>query len=734
QRLWSPPPGSGGAIASRAEHSITTDEFNARIPNEFWREVVDRCAHEAPHTLLLAEAFWMMEGYFVRTLGMHRVYNSAFMNMLKNEENDKYRATIKNTLSFDPEVLKRFVNFMNNPDEDTAVEQFGKGDKYFGICTLLVTMPGLPMFGHGQIEGFEEKYGMEYSRSYKNESEDAHLVWRHEREIFPLMKRRALFSGSEKFRIFDLYIDSDNVNENVFAYTNRVFTGAGEEKALVFFNNSYHQTAGWIKHSDPEIPEKDGGVKRDSLSEALAIHGDANYFTLLREQKSGLWFVRSSKGICENGFFVSLNGYETQVYIDIYEREDDSRGHWARLHNDLGGRGTPDPQAAIMDIFLGELYYRFAELFKPENIATLHGYFTGETPKTEEHFEAFIASLAAPLEAYMDEAEKFIKGGEGSFDAWKATDEDGREIVFTPMGKNPKGALNIMRRDFENALREFVKIAEDVPAKAAPEKTVKRIKNLTLAEVLAGEIKEKPFLCAAYLGYALFALLRGVIGWETEYRITATGRQAANLAFEHWGFGRKLAEQCKNFGASEDDARRAADFAHFVLSRTGGWRGTHIAAIDRELREMDKAFGGNFSKSIANLEKINRGGWWAAKVIENNYADEDLRRVLGVNVFEDITWFNKESFENLLFFGSLYLVAESAEVLPPLLSGSWWTKGMPEVDRSKDKRRVDTLDKTYQALVFAGEKSGWRLNALIDILAGDLSVADSQPDTPPGGK
>ena len=28
-----------------------------------------------------------MEGYFVRTLGMHRVYNSAFMNMLKNEEN-----------------------------------------------------------------------------------------------------------------------------------------------------------------------------------------------------------------------------------------------------------------------------------------------------------------------------------------------------------------------------------------------------------------------------------------------------------------------------------------------------------------------------------------------------------------------------------------------------------------------------------------------------------------------
>ncbi|MDR1505723.1 MAG: alpha-amylase, partial [Treponema sp.] len=115
QRLWYPEPGRGGDIASRAEHAISAEEFNRRIPNEFWREVVDRCAAEAPGTLLLAEAFWRMEGYFVRTLGMHRVYNSAFMNMLKMEDNAKYRATIKNTLEFDPEILKRFVNFMNNP-------------------------------------------------------------------------------------------------------------------------------------------------------------------------------------------------------------------------------------------------------------------------------------------------------------------------------------------------------------------------------------------------------------------------------------------------------------------------------------------------------------------------------------------------------------------------------------------------------------------------------------------
>lgn len=149
---------------------------------------MDRIAAEAPNTLLLAEAFWMMEGYFVRTLGMHRVYNSAFMNMLKDELNAEYRELIIETLAFDPQILKRYVNFMNNPDEETAVAQFGKGGKYFGVCLLMTTMPGLPMFGHGQVEGLTEKYGMEYRKPYYDEETDKDLVRRHEREIFPLLK------------------------------------------------------------------------------------------------------------------------------------------------------------------------------------------------------------------------------------------------------------------------------------------------------------------------------------------------------------------------------------------------------------------------------------------------------------------------------------------------------------------------------------------------------------------
>ncbi len=195
QRLWFPLPGAGGSIPSRAENAMSQEQFDALMPHEFWREVVDRVAAEVPGTLLLAEAFWLLEGYFVRTLGMHRVYNSAFMNMLRDEENAKYRSYLKKTIEFDPDILKRYVNFMSNPDERTAIDQFGTGDKYFGVSTLLATLPGLPMFGHGQIEGFTERYGMEFKRARMDESPDEGLIARHQREIAPLLEAEKAVCG-----------------------------------------------------------------------------------------------------------------------------------------------------------------------------------------------------------------------------------------------------------------------------------------------------------------------------------------------------------------------------------------------------------------------------------------------------------------------------------------------------------------------------------------------------------
>jgi glycosidase len=357
QRLWFPEPGSGGAIPSRAEHGMTRSEFDAKIPQEFWREVVDRVAAEVPDTLLLAEAFWLMEGYFVRTLGMHRVYNSAFMHMLRDEDNAKYRMAIKNTLEFDPQILKRYVNFMNNPDEKTAVEQFGNGDKYFGVATVLSTLPGLPMFGHGQIEGYREKYGMEFRKPKWDEPVDEGLVRGHEWKIFPLLHRRHLFADVENFLLYDFYRSDGSVDENVFAYSNRFgdpSTGSGQaERGLIIYHNRFADTRGWIKTSAAYLDKRSspvdkgsGDLRQKSLAEGLGLPFEG--FVIFKDYVTHLEYIRSCAELWEKGLYVELGGYQHHAFMD-WRLVDD--GSWRMVHDALNGAGVESMQAKWDEMF-----------------------------------------------------------------------------------------------------------------------------------------------------------------------------------------------------------------------------------------------------------------------------------------------------------------------------------------------------------------------------------------------
>ena len=412
QRLWFPLRGLGGGVPSRAEHGMSKEEFDTVFPVEFWREVVDRVAVEAPGTLLLAEAFWMMEGYFVRTLGMHRVYNSAFMNMLKTEENAKYRTTIKNVLEFNHEILKRFVNFMNNPDEKTAVAQFGSQGKYFGACVLLSTMPGLPMFGHGQIEGYHEKYGMEYRRAYWDEQVDEGLVRGHEMWIFPLLHRRWLFSGSENFVLYDFYA-GDHVDENVFAYSNRV----GEHRALVLYHNSHSTTAGWIRESVSFLVtgEREGGrLDRTSLADALVVTDEDGCYLAFRDQTEGLEYLRSARELREQGLYAELKEYQFHVFMDFREIRDDADGSWGQLHAHLNGSGVSSLDEERKQLRYAELNALFRLIFD------LHGKDreAGETVATDAGLQRAVALFltAAAVDAAVAKsgAKRRAASGKGS--------------------------------------------------------------------------------------------------------------------------------------------------------------------------------------------------------------------------------------------------------------------------------------------------------------------------------
>jgi len=604
QRLWYPQPGSGGDIPTRSDHGMTRERFNQEFPLEFWREVVDRVAQEVPDTLLLAEAFWMMEGYFVRTLGMHRVYNSAFMNMLRDEKNSQYRQLIKNTLEFDPEILKRYVNFMNNPDEKTAIEQFGKDDKYFGICTLMVTMPGLPMMGHGQVEGYHEKYGMEYYRAYWDEAPDTYLVQRHKREIFPLLHRRYQFADVKNFYLYDFYQPDGQVEENVFAYSNRVGEpGSGFcQRSLVIYHNRWADVSGWIKTSSAykDKGRDDDALIQTDLGYGLGLRNDDAYFTIFQDHVTGLEYIRSNEELFNRGFFIEIGAYKYQIFLNFREVLDNEWRQYGQLEEYLDGRGVPNIEGALKEIFLQPIHYPFKEL------------------SNAGFYQWLIDNRVQP-------------GGSPPADINTAISEAEAKTGYLFRGieefsENPMDS-EMLTQEISKGLNVLLHLSAILGQNPLP----KSRKYPAATKLILGEAEQTQSLVAGDLkGWGI------LLSWLFTYnlgRILGEDQHAdrSRRLLDDWILGKIIAQTLTDLKLDPEIAWEAVQCVK-ILVKHQDWYSD---------------------------QSPKRGT--SSRILSRWIEDLDVRRYLKVNTFQGVVWFNKEAMESLcrwmLTIGTIHILA-----------------------------------------------------------------------------
>ncbi|HWG20123.1 MAG TPA: alpha-amylase family glycosyl hydrolase [Terracidiphilus sp.] len=677
-RLWFPGPGSSGAIPSRAEYGMSQAEFDRAMPHEFWREVVDRVAQEVPGTLLLAEAFWLMEGYFVRTLGMHRVYNSAFMVMTRDEDNAKYRSVIKNTLEFDPDIMKRYVNFMSNPDERTAIDQYGKGDKCFGVTVMMATLPGLPMFGHGQIEGFTEKYGMEYQRPRYDETPDQWLIERHEREIAPLLNRRWLFAESYNFLLYDFFHDSGSVDENVFAYSNRV----GGERALIVYNNVYGSTHGTVRMSAAYADKGSGQLRQRSLWEGLGLN-DGSSILAFRDSLTGLEYLRRTHEIGDRGLTLDLHAYQSHVFLDWRELYATPEKAWERLCDQLGGRGVPSLDEALIYLELRPVHDALRAALDP-------GVVRGMAELAE-----FSQAAGTPAKSKSGKAQSvFLER------AWSACAEFlAAAVAANARRSGTRPALDVVQAaSMSPVFRKLVREATRLPALEElfpakwPTGARRMIPNANpqipstalwgpvlawcvirvVAEAMDAQNPERAALemfdrlrLREPLAQAFHALgLEGEDGWR------ATARVKALLLVEAGAGGETKAAAAASTIAAEKDVQTAAAEA-LVAEAT--------SAVPDESGKAEKP-------RTAGEELLVPPGLWS---------DPDICWLTGAHVAENHTYIVRELYEELLWW----------LLLPQLLRAA----GSPT------PRRADAAEmsaKINQALT-AAESAGYRIDTLL---------------------
>jgi hypothetical protein len=529
------------------------------------------------------------------------------------------------------------------------VDQFGKGDKYFGVCTLMATLPGLPMFGHGQVEGFTERYGMEYRRAYHDESPDPWMVSRHEQQIAPLLHRRGLFADVRNFLLYDFYSDFGSVNENVFAYSNSL----GDQSALVIFNNKYADAHGWIRVSSAFAEKHAGGrtLRQRTLADAFALSGDDAQFLAARDTMTGDEHLYSGRELAEKGMRVELGAYQCRVLLDWKHLRDDAHHPWRELYHQLQGRGVRSLADAMRELQLRPVHVAFSAVlerkivdaaFPPRSTERMTGDEAGRQKATKQTSGAertparpndeSIAALSSRFENVLHAA-------------MRLSSAESAEMLGVPQSSEWRGSFEQARMSFTKRLTAAARVPQLESEFAIPWTT-------SACEVLPSRFGKH--------GSAQWAT---IVAWAAVESLgellnpTDPGKAATRL-LDALKLRQPIADAFSQFGLQGEDRWRAAARVRVLLANEA-W--------------------------LPGAER-------SARLPYSWLHDPDVAWLINVHEHEGVRYFNKENYECLLWWMALPALVRIAE------SGAIDSKAVVELEAQLSSRMKAAEAAAYQVM------------------------------------
>ena len=85
-------------------------------------------------------------------------------------------------------------------------------------------------------------------------------------------------------------------------------------------------------------------------------------FCIFRDQVAGMEYIRPSNELLEQGLYVELGAYKCHVFLDFRQVRDDPLHQYAQLTSFLAGRGVPNIDEALKELFLRPIHYPFKDL------------------------------------------------------------------------------------------------------------------------------------------------------------------------------------------------------------------------------------------------------------------------------------------------------------------------------------------------------------------------------------
>ena len=281
---------------------------------------------------------------------------------------------------------------------------------------------------------------------------------------------------------------------------------------------------------------------------------------------------------------------------------DDETGKYRVLFETLNGRGVPDIDIALKEIFLKDLYRALTDFASRELFDGIATACMSKEERKEKNIKdvklADVLDRVKPLGIkYFETLVRFIEGNYGSSTVL-TKDEKGERLSYDEIWKNFVGRIN-----------SLVKITE-LNAKKASDDAGKL--GIYLNEGLA----KRDFMVELLTGFIMLYSVRDVIGSK------ATANDTKNL-INLWCLDRKIRDILVEFGKPSKDM-----YTSF-----------------KTLLETAKFC--DYKISAKNCEQM-------AYDIMNDLVHSDMAStVLGVNMYDSVLWFNKERLEDAVWAGTM---------------------------------------------------------------------------------
>ena len=145
------------------------EEFDDRMPGEFWSEAIAAVKAERPDFKFIAEAYWDKESK-LRELGFDLTYEKKLYDALVARDAGR----VAERLSLDRQSLRDSLYFIENHDEPRAASVFSTASN-LASTALILALPGSALIHEGQPEGKREKLPVQRVKPLTDEPPDQHL-------------------------------------------------------------------------------------------------------------------------------------------------------------------------------------------------------------------------------------------------------------------------------------------------------------------------------------------------------------------------------------------------------------------------------------------------------------------------------------------------------------------------------------------------------------------------------